>query len=761
MPEVPENMQQNIAHLEQEAQGRRTLSPSNSVHHHGHNNQSLNSVASYNARQVPAPESPNFSPFPRLQYHPPNVPPTDEQKESTLEAAREQVLASNDPENQLTWAQDALQYVEVAVANEQRVSPRQGIRPHTPTVERRLKEDAMNIVRFLAEQQHPRAQFMLGMWLEFGKFGYRLDKKEAFHCYTRAAEKGYARAEYRIGMQFENSGEPSKAIKYYQKGVDAGDSASLYRLGMMTLLGQHGQSQSYERGLQLIYASAQSADENAPQGAYVYGLLQAKQLDQVRIPSQYLPRDLGGARINVEKAAYLGFMKAQVKMGSAYELCDLGCEFNPALSLHYNALAARQGDAEAEMAISKWFLSGSEGVFPKNEEMAFTYAERAAVSGLETAEFAMGYFHEVGIYIPVDLNVAREWYEKAASKGNTDAKGRIQGLMHSQTLSRKDHERVALARIRQQHGSQRQGSVPLRPVPNMSQQSIHMPDPGSMMPQGSSYLPIGGGYGPPQQMPDPNGFRPNSAFGINPNVRPGSAATVGGMPPNGRPMVSPPVQRPYTSMTDARPTPRPGPGPGYGRPPPRQGPPPGQMGYPPGSGPPPQPMHRLPQAGYSPQGGDFGFAAPPDPHGADRPVRYGMDHAPRPRPHPNGHGSGAPPRTSSRPDAGGRPAPPRESVRPAAPAQAKPPPKGPSTFEEMGVPMKKNSDCVCSRPFPSPRPCDQEANHDAGCDVIPSCLYWTIAITGRLVRSTRPQWHSIAYGVLNLSSFVPKILFHS
>lgn len=31
-------------------------------------------------------------------------------------------------------------------------------------------------------------------------------------------------------------------------------------------------------------------------------------------------------------------------MGTAYELCQLGCDFNPALSLHYNALAARQGN---------------------------------------------------------------------------------------------------------------------------------------------------------------------------------------------------------------------------------------------------------------------------------------------------------------------------------------------------------------------------------------------------------------------------------
>ena len=38
---------------------------------------------------------------------------------------------------------------------------------------------------------------------------------------------------------------------------------------MMTLLGQHGQPVDYERGIKLISYSAQTADENAPQGAYV------------------------------------------------------------------------------------------------------------------------------------------------------------------------------------------------------------------------------------------------------------------------------------------------------------------------------------------------------------------------------------------------------------------------------------------------------------------------------------------------------------
>lgn len=90
-------------------------------------------------------------------------------------------------------------------------------------------------------------------------------------------------------------------------------------------------------------------------------MLQAHDLPQVILPEQYLSLDITGARFNIEKAAYLGFAKAQTKMGAAYELCQLGCDFNPALSLHYNALAAKQGEPEADMAISKWFCAATKG----------------------------------------------------------------------------------------------------------------------------------------------------------------------------------------------------------------------------------------------------------------------------------------------------------------------------------------------------------------------------------------------------------------
>ncbi|KAF1808458.1 HCP-like protein [Eremomyces bilateralis CBS 781.70] len=661
MPEVPENIQENLAHLELEAipprnAGNQVDSPSSNYSQASPANNPQGQDMDYVSRayhQAPTvshpmdngppheqqnnhdyhtltlpPDLPNFSPFPKLVNPAANVPPSDDQKEAILENARIPVLNSNDPEMQLVWAQDCLIFVDAAQSHEERLSMNQPARPATPQVEHQLRVDAMEIVQFLANQHHPKAEFMRGMWLEFGKFEQRVDKREAFRSYSRAAEKGYSRAEYRIGMQYESSNDPVKALIHYKRGAEAGDSASNYRLGMMTLLGQAGQHQDFAKGINLLRQAASTADENAPQGAFVLGMLQARELPQIAVPEIYLPHDDRLARQNIEKAAYLGFAKAQVKMGAAYELCLLGCEFSPALSLHYNALAARQGEPEAEMAISKWFLCGYEGVFAKNEELAFQYAQRAAQAQLSTAEFAMGYFHEIGMQTPVSIDKALEWYEKAAQNDNQDAVSRIESIKKSQTLSKKDHEQVAISRIKSQYGSKR-GARPDRfkaqapPLPTVldddGPEADQPPQPPSQSqtqpnvvrpPRTSSYMPypdndgppklniperpataapypvddapphqggqLGGAYFVPEiraQSAAPPDLRPLSggAFGINPNVygngRPNTGAGAGA------------PSRPYSSVADysggsgGRPRPPPGsrissgpPGPGnYGR----------------------------------------------------------------------------------------------------------------------------------------------------------------------------------------------------
>ncbi|KAM3514147.1 hypothetical protein MY11210_002248 [Beauveria gryllotalpidicola] len=413
-----------------------------------HNDDSLSS----RLESISLEGAPSFSPFPKVAGG--NIPPADDVKEEILWSSRKHVLHSQIVAMQISWARDVLNWVEISVdaaARENAETPR----PSTPRIEHELRVDAIHVINYLADQEHPDALYLRSKWLEFGKFGNRVDKREAYNGYTRASALGHARSDYRIGMLYEQSNDISKAKEHYYKGMNLKDSAALYRMGMMSLLGQHGESKDYSGGLERIRLAAESSDEDAPQGAYVYGMLLARDLPDIALPEGLIPANVETARMYIEKAAYQGFAKAQLKMGQAYELCQLGCEFKPAYSLHYYGLAAKQGIPEAALGVSRWFLFGHEGTFKKNEELAYKYAKEAAVAKLPTGEFAMGYYHEIGIHINKSLSEARKWYELAAEHGNTDAIGRLESLDHDKTLSKRDHETTTLTRIKSQHGSMR------------------------------------------------------------------------------------------------------------------------------------------------------------------------------------------------------------------------------------------------------------------------------------------------------------------
>ena len=129
----------------------------------------------------------------------------------------------------------------------------------------------------------------------------------------------------------------------------------------------------------------------------------------------------------------------------------------------------------------------------------------------------------------VDHNAARSWYEKAAEHGNKDAAARVDGIARSKTLSRKDHDNVAVAKIKSQYGSHR-GKRPDRfkasssPMPTMQEDynPIDMPEP--KLPK-----------------PRPGEYRPSPYASTNgPNDRPASAAPYPIDDVTGRPGVPPP-----------------------------------------------------------------------------------------------------------------------------------------------------------------------------------------------------------------------------
>ena len=188
---------------------------------------------------------------------------------------------------------------------------------------------------------------------------------------------------------------------------------------MAHLMGQLDFPTRPDIALPLLERAATLATIQVAQPAYVYGLLLLGEFLQAAIPphlfTSILPPGASPgleARKHLERSAYLNFSPAQLRLGYAYEFANPPFPFDALLSVQYYSLASLQGEAEADMGLSKWFLSGAEGLFDQDESLAYTFAEKAAQKGLPNAEFALGYYAEVGVGRPKDIDAARRWYQR-------------------------------------------------------------------------------------------------------------------------------------------------------------------------------------------------------------------------------------------------------------------------------------------------------------------------------------------------------------
>ena len=110
----------------------------------------------------------------------------------------------------------------------------------------------------------------------------------------------------------------------------------------------------------------------------------------------------------------MGYKFSQFRLGQAHEQGTLGFPQDPRASIAWYSKAAAQEEHQSELGLSGWYLTGAEGVLAQNDTEAYLWARKAAQAGLAKAEYAMGYFTEVGIGAPADVEAAKRWYWKSA-----------------------------------------------------------------------------------------------------------------------------------------------------------------------------------------------------------------------------------------------------------------------------------------------------------------------------------------------------------
>lgn len=125
------------------------------------------------------------------------------------------------------------------------------------------------------------------------------------------------------------------------------------------------------------------------------------------------------------KSARLGYAPSQYKLGLAYEFGQLGLNIDPRRSIAWYTKAAQQGEADAELALSGWYLTGFENILVQSDKEAYLWGRKAADKGLAKAEYAVAYFLEHGVGCEQDLEEARRWYVRSAGQGNQRAIARL------------------------------------------------------------------------------------------------------------------------------------------------------------------------------------------------------------------------------------------------------------------------------------------------------------------------------------------------
>lgn len=286
--------------------------------------------------------------------------------------------------------------------------------------------EAYKSVKKLVQKEYPEAIFYFADCYGQGMLGLNVDEKEAFSLYMQAAKLGHAPSAYRTAVCCEIGAEegggtrkdPMKAMQWYKRAAALGDVAAMYKLGMVLLNGLMGQQKNVSEAIMWLKRAAERADEENPHALHQLALLYCNKAaaNAQHVPDHLIGLDDAQAYSLFKRAADMGYKFSQFRLGEAYEYGMLGCPIDQRNSIAWYTRAAAQGEHQAELALSGWYLTGSQGILEQSDTEAYLWARKAACADppLPKAMFAMGYFTEVGIGCPRSLDEAKRWYGRAA-----------------------------------------------------------------------------------------------------------------------------------------------------------------------------------------------------------------------------------------------------------------------------------------------------------------------------------------------------------
>lgn len=267
---------------------------------------------------------------------------------------RNRIKSDPDPETQFNFARFLIEAARrLAVATQQgNVDDAKSIKKYRDS----LLQEAIKLVKRLATQgsglgkpAYADAQFFLANCLGHGALGLNVDHEKAYNLYVQASKQNHPAATYRTAVCNEVGAgtrrDANRAVLFYRKASALGDTAGMYKLGMILLNGLLGQQKNPRESVIWLKKAAAQADEENPHALHELGLLYEKPVEYSQngqpIPSPVV-RDEAQARELFTQAAQFGHPPSQYKLGACYEYGSLTCPVDPRRSIAWYTVGSSE-----------------------------------------------------------------------------------------------------------------------------------------------------------------------------------------------------------------------------------------------------------------------------------------------------------------------------------------------------------------------------------------------------------------------------------
>ena len=235
--------------------------------------------------------------------------------------------------------------------------------------------------------------------LEFYKKGQAQKAAERFR---KAAEQGYAPAQYNLGVCYAKgqgvAQNYAEAVKWYSKAAEQGNKYAQNNLGVCYKDGQ-GVAQNYAEAVKWFTKAAEQGNKYAQNNL---GVCYAR--------GQGVAQNYAEAVKWYTKAAEQGDAPAQTDLGLCYARGQ-GVARNYAEALKWYTKAANQGFVPSYAGLSACYYE------MKAYSQAFKWARKAAEAGDAIGMYLLGVMYAQGTGVEADKQMAIQWLTKAANKG--------------------------------------------------------------------------------------------------------------------------------------------------------------------------------------------------------------------------------------------------------------------------------------------------------------------------------------------------------